>query len=62
MPMPCSPGEGAAQGQGLVEDGVDGRFHPVPFLLVALVGEDGGMEVAVPGVAEGADGQVDISG
>ena len=29
-----------------------GGFHPVPLLLVALVGKDGGVEIPVPGVAE----------
>ena len=62
LPMPCSPEKGAPQGQGGVEDGLHRGLHPVPFLLVAAVRQDGGVQVAVAGVAEGADGQLEFFG
>ena len=53
------PGKGAPHPQGGVENGVHRGLHPVPLLFVAAVGEDGGVEIAVPGVAKGADGEIE---
>ena len=57
LPMPCSPERVPPRARATSKMACHCGLHPVPFLLVAAVREDGGVEVAVPGVAEGADGQ-----
>ena len=46
--------ERAPEPKGCLKDGL----QPVPLLLVPAVRQDGGVEIAVPGVAEGADGEI----
>ena len=47
-------GERAAELQGNIENFVHSGFHAGKFFLVALVAEDGGMQVAIAGMAEGS--------
>ena len=55
-------GKRALEFETEVEEIVHGQFHAGPFLLVALVAENAGMEVAVAGMAEGGDGHVTVLG
>ena len=41
-----------------IEQIVNGPLHSGEFFLVALVAEDGRVQIAVPGMSEGADGEV----
>ena len=51
-------GDGTAEADGFVEDLVEGQFDAVHFLGVAFVGEEGGVEVAIAHVSEGADAEL----
>ena len=50
--------ERTAQGQGGGKQLADGSFHSVPFVLVPLVEQDIGVQVAIAGVPKDDDGQV----
>ncbi len=56
-PTPCSPVMVPPRRDGLVEDLFHGGFDAVHFVGVVFVGEEGGVQVAVAHVAEGADAQ-----
>jgi len=56
-PIPCSPGDGATEVDGFLEDFGERVVNPPDFLGVALVTEEGRVQVAVAHVAEGADAQ-----
>ncbi len=48
-------GQGPAHGQRRIKDLFNGLFHPKEFFLVSAVRENGGMQIPVSGMAEGAD-------
>lgn len=47
-------GQCALKLEGHVEHFVHGFLHPLEFFLVAPVAQEGGVQVAVPGMTEGA--------
>src|SRR5674476_948627 len=52
----------SSESQSGLEDLIDRLFHPRHFIRVVLVGQDGGMQVAVAGVSEGAERQAVLTG
>lgn len=54
--------ERPAECQRPVENGLDGCLHPPPLFPVAPVRENRRMQIAVPGVAEGPNGQMEFGG
>lgn len=55
-------GDGAAEANGFVENFVEGQFDAVHFFLVAFVGKEGRMQIAVAHVAESANTEIVLFG
>src|SRR5216117_2685746 len=55
---PVFAGDRAAEPDGFIKDFLKGLFHAVYLILVALVREEGRMQIAVAYVAERADAEL----